>query len=87
MAKVNMKEFAIFLNHHITWMPVTDSEDIGGHQIRSTWSKIILFSNAQVLDIFWVVGFKEEQSCFFVESINQSFGIIFMNFRIVLSIY
>lgn len=45
MSEINVKEFTIFLHHNVSWMPVTNAQDISPYQIPNTRSEKILFRN------------------------------------------
>lgn len=55
MTEINMEKFAIFLNHIITWMSISNPKDISGDKIGCAWSDKILSSNYHFLRFFVVL--------------------------------
>jgi len=55
MPKINMEKFTILLHHYIARMTISNTQNIGSHQVPGTWSQIILSGQAEILFVFIVI--------------------------------
>ena len=85
MPKINVEKFTVFLDHHISRVPVSYTHHIGGYQIACARTNIVLLRNGDVFLV--VVSLKEEQSRPLIQCLHNTFSIVFVNFRVVLSVY
>ena len=86
MPKINVKELTVLLYHHIPGMSVPDAKDIGGDKVRSTGTDVVLLGDAEIFEVVGVMGLEEEKGCFLVKGVDKSWGIILVNFGVVIRI-